>query len=338
MAGNTCIVVCGKKYDIGTRVVLWDEPDGLNGYDTTRYVHRIQNRKTGKTKKRVVSGYRFSRRGWRRKRTLENLRKVVTQFFLHHDGMYRAKGTFHVLHVERGLSCHFLLDDDGTIYQTIDLWEKGWHGGNCNPVAVGIEIANRAMAGRFPTAYDKYHQKRHGVGPRRKRHDVINGRKLFGYEFNDKQYAALIHLGIVMTELFPLMGGEAADFPRVQGKITKNTLAKPKRHRGFICHYHASKSKIDPISFDHQRFLDGVRGDDPDAKTTFDLTPVLALDSWLERQNALIALGYNPGGADGVLGPNTKRALKKFQKGNGLVPDGIWGPKTQAAMEKKLKR
>jgi len=331
------MVVCGKKYETGTRIVLWDEPGGFSGYDTTKYTYKTQNRKTGKEEKRVVSGYRFSRRSWRRKRTLANLQKDVTQFFLHHDGMYRAKGTFNVLHIQRGLSCHFLLDDDGVVYQTLDLWEKAWHGGICNPMSVGVEIANRAMAGRFPNAYDKYHQKKHRVGPRSKRHDVINGRKLYGYEFNDKQYAALIRLGIAMTDLFPLIGGKTADFPRVQKKITHNTLAKPKKHRGFICHYHASRNKIDPIAFDHQRFLNGVRGDNPNARTTFKFTSTLTLENWVERQNALIALGYNPGDVDGVFGPTTKRALRRFQRDNGLISDGIWGVNTQYAMEQQLK-
>ncbi|WP_445150517.1 C40 family peptidase [Baekduia sp. Peel2402] len=36
--------------------------------------------------------------------------------------------------------------------------------------------------------------------------------------------------------------------------------------------------------------------------------------------------------ADGVLGPQTKKAIKKFQRAHGLVADGIVGPLTRAAM------
>ena len=32
-----------------------------------------------------------------------------------------SKGTFRVLHDERALSVHFMLDVDGTIYQTLDV-------------------------------------------------------------------------------------------------------------------------------------------------------------------------------------------------------------------------
>jgi peptidoglycan hydrolase-like protein with peptidoglycan-binding domain len=36
--------------------------------------------------------------------------------------------------------------------------------------------------------------------------------------------------------------------------------------------------------------------------------------------------------ADGVVGPQTRAAIKRFQRANGLTPDGIVGPKTLAAM------
>lgn len=46
-------------------------------------------------------------------------------------------------------------------------------------------------------------------------------------------------------------------------------------------------------------------------------------------QQQLIQLGYLPSGADdGKFGPQTKKALQKFQKANGLVDDGIAGTKT----------
>jgi peptidoglycan hydrolase-like protein with peptidoglycan-binding domain len=36
--------------------------------------------------------------------------------------------------------------------------------------------------------------------------------------------------------------------------------------------------------------------------------------------------------ADGVMGPQTKRALKRFQRRNGLTVDGVIGPQTLGAM------
>jgi peptidoglycan hydrolase-like protein with peptidoglycan-binding domain len=53
-------------------------------------------------------------------------------------------------------------------------------------------------------------------------------------------------------------------------------------------------------------------------------------------QTALKKAGYDPGTIDGVNGPKTEAAVKKFQKDHGLAADGIAGPKTQAALAKAL--
>ncbi|HEB7549577.1 TPA: peptidoglycan-binding protein, partial [Campylobacter coli] len=41
-------------------------------------------------------------------------------------------------------------------------------------------------------------------------------------------------------------------------------------------------------------------------------------------------------GVDGVYGPKTANAVKRFQSVSGLTADGIYGPKTKAKMEEKL--
>ena len=47
-------------------------------------------------------------------------------------------------------------------------------------------------------------------------------------------------------------------------------------------------------------------------------------------QQRLKQWGYYTGAIDGILGPKSVAAIKKFQKNNGLVVDGIVGPKTAA--------
>ncbi|MBE7076547.1 MAG: spore cortex-lytic enzyme [Clostridiales bacterium] len=51
-----------------------------------------------------------------------------------------------------------------------------------------------------------------------------------------------------------------------------------------------------------------------------------------EVQRRLKKWGYYTGAVDGINGPLTKSAVKKFQKRYGLVPDGIVGPLTAAKM------
>jgi len=54
-------------------------------------------------------------------------------------------------------------------------------------------------------------------------------------------------------------------------------------------------------------------------------------------QKALQKLGFDPGKMDGVTGPHTQAALKRFQQANGLAADGIVSPRTQAALAKALR-
>lgn len=319
---NTSIVVCGQKFDIGTRVVLWDESGGFNAYDTSRYTTKTQDRRTGQTAKIIVEGVRYSKRTWRKKPTLKQLQGVVTQFFLHHSGLYRARDTFHVLHNQRRLSVHFILDDNGVIYQTLDLKEKAWHGGKNNPMSVGIEIDSRAHASRFPDAYDEAHCKKYKVSLRRKRIDYVQKRWVKGYEYNDKQYEALIRLAIALKKVFPKMGD--LQFPTDGKRIVKHCLKAPKKHCGLIAHYNNSTAKNDPISLDDYRLLQGIKHNNPAQGSTF-----LVAKTWTDKQEWLQAMGYNPGPIDGIPGTKTKNAIKAFQKDAGLSPDGDWGPRTE---------
>ena len=76
-----------------------------------------------------------------------------------------------------------------------------------------------------------------------------------------------------------------------------------------------------------------------DTKITIvnDSTPASTNKSTKEMQQILIKLGYDCGaaGADGILGTNTKKAIKAFQKDNQLTVDGIYGPKTEKVLLQK---
>jgi N-acetylmuramoyl-L-alanine amidase len=48
----------------------------------------------------------------------------------------------------------------------------------------------------------------------------------------------------------------------------------------------------------------------------------------------LNALGFDAGREDGILGPDTERAIRQFQRNAGLATDGVCGPATIAALDR----
>ncbi len=49
-------------------------------------------------------------------------------------------------------------------------------------------------------------------------------------------------------------------------------------------------------------------------------------------QDSLTTLGYNTGGLDGVFGANTENAVRSYQRRKGLSADGILGPNSWRAL------
>ena len=138
------IIVAGQLFHTGTRVVTWLDPDGYDAYRTERRFapfdqsswetskvavaalkspNRFGLRKDGLTEEQVE---RVRGGGW----DLPLLQSRVDQFVLHFDAAGTSRQCFKVLHDYRCLSVHFMLDLDGTIYQTLDLKERAWHATN----------------------------------------------------------------------------------------------------------------------------------------------------------------------------------------------------------------
>lgn len=60
--------------------------------------------------------------------------------------------------------------------------------------------------------------------------------------------------------------------------------------------------------------------------------PALSREEVKTLQQQLAARGHDPGSADGILGPGTRRALSEFQQAAGLIPDGFPDPSTIGAL------
>ena len=149
------IVVAGQFVHTGTPVVLWLDPAATTPIAWSGASVRLSN-PPGKLQgrgRRPLQSNRYGVRhgpltdpqidrvrggGW----DLPLLQEVVDQFVIHFDACGTSRQCFKVLHDVRCLSVHFMLDLDGTIYQTLDLKERAWHATTSNTRSIGIEIAN----------------------------------------------------------------------------------------------------------------------------------------------------------------------------------------------------
>lgn len=277
------IVVAGQFFPTGTRVITWLDAGGYNAYAPP----------ADAVKTDASAPDNFGRRNppggpptlpETTPHDLTDLRELVDQFVIHYDSEGLSRRCFEVLQ-KRRLSAHFLLDLDGTVYQTLDLRERAYHATIANSRSIGIEIANIGALGPEERAkFAEWYQREPDgalrvVPPARLGHpgirtadfiarpvrsDIItgeiNGRKLEQYDFTPEQYAALIRLTAALHRIFPQL---ALDCPRdAQGQVVAGKLSPTEfeRFRGLIGHFHIQANKVDPgPAFQWDRVIDGAR-------------------------------------------------------------------------------
>ncbi|MCA8923674.1 MAG: N-acetylmuramoyl-L-alanine amidase [Planctomycetes bacterium] len=285
---GTSIVVAGVPFDIGAPVVTWKDAAGYDGYsercafsdaalptspapgcDTPKRYSDGGRRRIQPDVARVVEA-----RGW----TPELLALQVHQVVVHYDAAWTSRNCFKVLHDQRGLSCHFLLDLDGTLYQTLDLTARARHAGAANDHSVGIEIAHPGVLGSeaIDAAYSKDAEGAvFDLGPfegdlpagfvaRPARPDPvqgeIHGKPYSQYDFTEAQYETLGKLVGALAHLFPRLELEV---PRdAGGEVLWRVLtpAELDAFHGVIGHYHVSEGKQDPgPAFQWERLLQLAR-------------------------------------------------------------------------------
>lgn len=293
------IVVAGQLFHTGTKVVTWMDPGGYDAYRTERRFAPYEQSSWSKTQEAKVDlkeparyGLRFQKLtpeeierfrggGW----DLPSLQRVVDQFVLHYDVCGIAKQCFNVLHDHRGLSVHFMLDLDGTIYQTLDLKERAYHATISNHRSIGIEIANMGAYGPGDTKtldtwyvrdangrpYIKVPEKlgdpliRTANFTARPRRDepvrgTIQGQDLVQYDLTPQQYEALAKLTAALSRVFPKI---KLDYPRgPDGQVLPHKLPDDQlaAYEGVLGHYHIQTNKTDPgPALDWDKVIDGAK-------------------------------------------------------------------------------
>tara|TARA_B100000131_G_scaffold191621_1_gene184218 strand:- start:255 stop:1196 length:942 start_codon:yes stop_codon:yes gene_type:complete len=207
------------------KVILWDDPNGFkidkgNYYDYSGEPERNPN-----------------------------------VFVNHWDVCLSSESCAKVLN-RRGVSVHFCIDNDGTIYQILDTQHGAWHASNVygNKYGIGVEISN-AYYTKYQDWYDK-----NGFGRRPVCSDsVVHGKKLKEHtDFYPVQIQALkalwkaIHVGLGI----PLECPTNTDGSLLKG--VSSDVANG-RFEGFVNHYNYTKNKIDCANLDMISLIEEVK-------------------------------------------------------------------------------
>lgn len=289
------IMVCGTLIHTGAPVVLWTDPGGYDAYRVEKRFAPLDQSDWDHSKGGLETPNRYGIRGagllpplvdqvrgggW----ALDQLRTVVDQFVIHYDVCGTSRTCFRVLQDQRGLSVHFLLDLDGTIYQCLDVKERAWHATIANDRSIGIEIAN---IGAYPpdkaAILDRWYAA-DSIGTRVTLPDslgdggirtpsfvarparpdritgAINGQALVMYDLTPQQYESLAKLTAALCKTFPKLIPDAPRDP--SGQVLARTLNSDEfaSFGGVLGHFHVQENKADPgPAFDWERLLTQTR-------------------------------------------------------------------------------
>jgi len=181
-----------------------------------------------------------------------------TMFVNHWDVCLSAESCARVLN-KRGISVHFLIDNDGTIFQMLDTQHKAWHAGipryeGGNSKGIGVEISNA-----YYLKYQDWYVK-NGFGERPvQNHGYVHGKTLKPFlDFYPVQLEALkalwkaVHIGI----------GIPLEYPKnSKGHVETGVHKECERgtFNGVCNHYNFIKTKIDCAGLDLPTLLDDVK-------------------------------------------------------------------------------
>jgi len=276
------IVVCGERVPIDAPVCLWTMAPFYDAYaEGPRFSaegpagKRYQPGRTPPTPELAAA---VERDGW----TRAHLAEAVDLFVLHYDAGGTSRSCFRVLQDERQLSVHFLLDLDGTLYQTLDLAEQAWHARAANPRSIGVEIAHvgayppgerAALERTYEWTEDGPRVRPERLGDSQRRSDcvarparatwvrgAIHGAALVQPDFTAAQYETLAALAATLSRELPRIELEA---PRDDaGRVRQDALseAEARAFHGVLGHHHLQTDKRDPgPAFDWDAFLRAAR-------------------------------------------------------------------------------
>ncbi len=123
------------------------------------------------------------------------------------------------------------------------------------------------------------------------------------------------------------LGHYSGSIDGVSGPGTSNAIRRFQEAAGIVV-----SGELDELTWVALQRQGGEAGGSPNQVASNDRaeTPIE------EAQRILQWLGYNPGEADGAMGPDTRAALESFQLANGLEIDGAVGAETLSVLRERL--
>ncbi|WIG48760.1 peptidoglycan-binding protein [Bacillus halotolerans] len=272
-------------------------------------------------------------------------------------------------------SFHFAVDDK-EVRQGIPTNRNAWHtgdgtNGTGNRKSIGVEICYSKSGGAKYKAAEKLAIKfvaqllkeRGWCIDRVRKHQDWNGKYCPHRILSEGRWDEV--KSAIEAELKALGGKTTSKRPSSASKASGSTYtvkkgdtlsAIAKEHGGSVANLQSWNNIKDPnkITVGQKLKLTGssTSSTKPSSKKTsyalpsgiYKVTsPMRKGDDVRQIQKVLAALYFYPNkgaknnGIDGVYGPKTANAVKRFQSMHGLTQDGVYGPKTKAKLEVLLK-
>ena len=175
------------------------------------------------------------------------LNRKPNMFVVHYDVCLSSKSCFDVLK-QRGLSVHFCIENDGTIYQTLDLKHIAYHAKGVNTKSVGVEISN-AFYLKFQETYEKM-----GLGKRPVITDaVVHGKKI---EPHLGFYPVQVEALKALTKALNSVLGIKIETPATKGVVPEVANGT---YNGVVHHYQVTDLKTDSCCLDLVKVIDEIK-------------------------------------------------------------------------------
>lgn len=181
------------------------------------------------------------------------LRRNPTMFVTHFDVCLSSKSCFDVLK-QRNLSVHFMIDNDGTIYQTLDTKHIAWHAAGVNNASVGVEISN--------AYYQKYNKTYEQMGLEAR--PVITDSRIHGQKLEPHLgfYPVQIEAYKALVKALSVAHGIKLQTPiDVEGNQINTVVddVANSKYNGIVHHFQITTNKIDSAGLDISKVIKEIK-------------------------------------------------------------------------------